>query len=66
MELKMVKVGKYYFNLSNLSVAEVNENKTEPRKRWIDLTFVGSDAKLRLVEDAGPIIQFLESNSLDL
>lgn len=66
MEPKIVRVGKYFINLNNLAVADIVESKTESGKQWVDLTFISTALRLRLTEDADPIIQFLESNSQDL
>jgi hypothetical protein len=67
VEPRMVKIGKYYINLSNLSFAEVGSTRLEPGKRWIDLTFNSDDAEMRLIdEDAEKIIAFLTLNSQEL
>jgi hypothetical protein len=65
MEPRMVRVGKYFINLTNLFWAEVTVSSQDATKRWIDLTY--GDLRLHLTdEEAEEVIHFLALHSQDV
>ena len=65
MEPTLVKVGKYFINLTNLFWAEVTVSSQDATKRWIDLTY--GDLRLHLTdEEAEDMMHFLTLHSQDV
>ena len=65
MEPTLVKVGKYFINLTTLFWAEVTVSSQDATKRWIDLTY--GDLRLHLTdEEAEEVIHFLALHSQDV